>query len=201
MTTKPAPPLNATFEVEAPVDEVFAVLEDLAAYPSWWPSVFCAAQEVFAGGDGGVGRVLSFATKGWAPGRLRWSARLATVERPRVLALEAFGDLEGPLSFTLEERGSLTVIAFAWAARVEGSLPGLAGLVAPSNLRWAVAQCGPSLDLEVRRRRAANEAERAAIAAAPRPTPSTSLPFTLGAAGLLSAVAGAAVLWRKHRDS
>lgn len=203
MTDAPEYAFTSTWEVEASADEVFAILEDARALPRWWPSVYLDVTEVDAGGADGVGRVHSFFTKGWAPYTLRWSARTTRVDRPKVLELEAFGDLEGHGVWTLEEHGATCSIRYDWTVRAEKAfLKTFSFVLRPAfeaNHRWAMARGEASLKLELQRRRATSEDERQAIPAPPPPTPRTPLPMILGAVGTVSAIAGAAVLWRRRR--
>lgn len=190
------------WEVEATPDEVFSILEEPTALPRWWPSVYLEVTEVDPGGADGVGRVTSFFTKGWLPYTLRWSSRLTGARRPSHIELEAFGDLEGRGVWSLEASGSTCVVTYRWTARAEKPLLktvsfGLRPFFA-ANHAWAMARGLESLKLELLRRRAETAGERAKIPDPPAPTPRTATPLLLGAVGVVSAVAGAAVLWRRR---
>lgn len=190
------------WEVEATPEEVFAILEDAASLPRWWPSVYLEVTEVERGDADGIGRVTSFFTKGWLPYTLRWSARVTAAERPRTIALEAFGDLEGRGVWTIEAEGTGSAVTYEWTVRAEKPLlRTLSFALKPAfsaNHEWAMARGLESLKLELLRRRAETADERAKIAAPPPATPRTPLPFLIGAVGVVSTVAGAAVLWRRR---
>jgi uncharacterized protein YndB with AHSA1/START domain len=190
------------WEVEATPEEVFSILEDATALPRWWPSVYLEVTEVDPGGADGVGRVTSFFTKGWLPYTLRWSARLIAATRPTRIEIEAFGDLEGRGVWELTTSGSTCVITYRWTVRAEKALLrtmsfALKPLFA-ANHEWAMARGLESLKLELLRRRAETSADRAKVPAPPPPTPRSSTPLLLGAVGVVSAVAGAAALWRRR---
>ncbi len=194
--------LVTRWEVEATPDEVFSILEEPTALPRWWPSVYLEVTEVEAGGADGVGRVTNFFTKGWLPYTLRWSARLSRAQRPTLIELDAFGDLEGHGVWTLEARGSSCLVTYRWTVRAQAGLLktmsfGLKPLFA-ANHEWAMARGLESLKLELLRRRAETAEQRALIAEPPRPTPRSAMPLLLGTLGVVSAVAGAAVLWRRR---
>ena len=190
------------WEVEATPDEVFSILEEPTALPRWWPSVYLDVTEVEVGGADGVGRVTSFFTKGWLPYTLRWSARLSRAQRPTLIELDAFGDLEGHGVWTLEARGSACLVTYRWTVRAQRALLktmsfALKPLFA-ANHEWAMARGLDSLKLELLRRRAETAEQRALIAEPPGPTPRSAMPLMLGTLGVVSAVAGAAVLWRRR---
>ncbi|MDB4929070.1 MAG: hypothetical protein JWM10_1554 [Myxococcaceae bacterium] len=190
------------WEVEATPDEVFDILEDVTALPRWWPSVYLEVTEIERGAADGVGRVVSFFTKGWLPYTLRWSARLLSSQRPATIELEAFGDLEGRGLWTLEQSGSLTVVTYRWTVRAEKALLNTMSFalkpVFAANHEWAMARGLASLKLELLRRRAETAEQRARVADPPAPTPRSTTPLLIGAVGLLSALVGAASLWRRR---
>lgn len=190
------------WEVEATPDEVFTILEDVTSLPRWWPAVYLEVTEVEPGDASGVGKVVSFFTKGWLPYTLRWSARTTAAERPRSIALDAFGDLEGDGLWTLEAAGPTCVVTYRWTVRAEKPLlRNLSFALKPlfsANHEWAMARGLESLKLELLRRRAESAEARDRVPAPPPATPSTPLPMLIGAVGVVSAVAGAAVLWRRR---
>ena len=89
-------------------------------------------------------------------------------------ALTATGDLVGAGRWTFRQDGAQVVITYDW--RVSASKPLLRRLtwllrpVFAANHRWAMARGEESLRLELRRRRALTEAERAAVPPPPGPT-------------------------------
>jgi uncharacterized protein YndB with AHSA1/START domain len=190
------------WELEATPDEVFDILEDATALPRWWPAVYLEVGEVERGAADGVGRVVSFFTKGWAPYTLRWSARVLDARRPATIELEAFGDLEGRGVWTLEQSGSVTVVTYRWTVSAEKPLlKTMSFAMKPffsANHEWAMARGLESIKLELLRRRAETAEQRAKVADPPPPTPRTATPLLIGAVGLVSALVGAASLWRRR---
>jgi len=190
--------LETRWEVEATPDEVFSILEDATALPRWWPAMYLEVTEVDAGGADGVGRVLSYVSKAWLPHTVRWSARITSFQRPATLEFESFGDLEGRGSWTLEAAGSTCVVTHRWSVRAETVTSSVLRPLLDASHEWAMARGLESLKLELRRRRAETSDERAKVPAPPPPTPRSAMPLLLGAVGVVSAVAGAAVLWRRR---
>lgn len=162
------------WRVAGTVDEVTAVLGDAASLPRWWPSVYLSVTERDPGDEDGVGRTLVLHTKGWLPYTLRWTLRITEPMTDQGFALAATGDLEGTGRWTFEQRGPEVVVTYDW--RVQATKPllrRLGWLLRPAfaaNHRWAMRMGERSLQLEMERRRAPDEAARQAVASPPPPT-------------------------------
>jgi len=85
-----------------------------------------------------------------------------------------------------------------WSVRAGKPLLETFWSVVAANHEWAMARGLESLKLELLRRRAESAEQRAKVPAPPPATPRTAMPLLMGAVGLVSAVAGAAVLWRRR---
>jgi hypothetical protein len=126
------------------------------------------------GDDRDVGSVTDLHTTGWLPYTLRWSLTLTEPVTETGFALAAAGDLEGSGRWTFAQDGPEVVVTYDW--RVHASKPllrRLSWLLRPlfaANHRWAMARGEESLRLEVRRRRATTDAERAKVPPPPGPT-------------------------------
>ena len=64
------------WRIKGTVKEVSEVLGQATDLVRWWPSVYLDVQEVAAGDENGIGRVIHLYTKGWLPYTLRWSFRV-----------------------------------------------------------------------------------------------------------------------------
>lgn len=185
------------------VDEVYGVLAEPRALPRWWPAVYLAVEELEHGDPDGVGRVVSFFTKGWAPYTLRWQARVVAVRAPFEMRFEASGDLVGTGHWQLQPQGDATEVVFDWAIAAEKPLlKHLSPLLRPAfaaNHAWAMRRGEESLRLELARRAEADPEARARIPAPPAPTPSSPLPALLGGVGAVALAAGSALLLRRPR--
>lgn len=162
------------WRVTGTIDEVKAVLGDGESLTRWWPSVYLSVREVDPGGPDGVGRALDLFTKGWLPYTLRWTLRITEPLTDTGFALEATGDLEGTGRWTFAPAGNQVVITYDW--RIQATKPllrRLSWLLRPAfaaNHRWAMAKGERSLQLEIERRRAPDEAARRAVPLPPPPT-------------------------------
>lgn len=162
------------WRVVGTTEEVSAVLADAADLPRWWPAVYLEVQVLEPGGSDGIGRVVELFTKGWLPYTLRWRFRVTESRAPDGFALEAWGDLAGRGVWTFVQEGAHVIITYDWQIRAEKPvLRRLSFLLRPifaANHRWAMARGERSLELELLRRRARDERERAVIPAPPGPT-------------------------------
>jgi polyketide cyclase/dehydrase/lipid transport protein len=165
---------RTVWRVAGTVEEVVAVLGEDESLPRWWPSVYLDVRRVADGGPDGVGREAELHTKGWLPYTLRWTLRVTEPITTNGFALTSRGDLNGTGRWTFEQDGPEVVITYDW--RVEADKPllrKLSWLLRPAfaaNHRWAMARGEESLRLELRRRRARDEAGRRAVPQPPGPT-------------------------------
>jgi hypothetical protein len=162
------------WRVRGTAQEVSELLSDPLQLPRWWPSVYLDVKEL-APGDSrtGVGRVIDLYTKGWLPYTLRWQFEVTESSPPHGFKLVAEGDFVGTGVWTFKQDGDFVDITYDWRIEVTKRLlrvgtPVFRPIFA-ANHRWAMARGEESLELELRRRRARNEAERQAIPAPPGP--------------------------------
>lgn len=180
------------WRVEGELEEVAAILSDAPDLVRWWPSVYLEIKQLEPGDENGIGRVIDLYTKGWLPYTLRWSFRVTESNYPHGFAIKAMGDFDGRGIWTLEPDGRFTDITYDWKIRADKPLfryfSFLLKPIFSANHEWAMRKGEESLKLELARRHARSEAERALIPAPPRATSSSPLPFlagTVAAMGLL----------------
>lgn len=175
MSRSPSYSFTTRWEVDAPPEEVYRALGDIDRLAEWWPSVYLDVRVRERGAPSGVGMVVDLHTKGFLPYTLRWRLRVLETDEPRHMRLSAEGDLCGIGDWRLTRRpdgGCSSVYDF----QVEVDKPLLRWLspilrpVFAANHRWAMAQGQRSLRLELRRRAARTEAERALVPPPPPPT-------------------------------
>ncbi len=164
------------WRVRGTVEEVQRVLGDGTTLPRWWPAVYLDVRVLEDPGpeSRGLGAAAELHTTGWLPYTLRWVLRITEPMTDRGFALSATGDLEGTGRWTFVSDGPDVVLTYDW--RVRASKPLLRRLtwllrpVFEANHHWAMARGEESLRLELQRRRATSEAERALVPPPPPPT-------------------------------
>jgi Polyketide cyclase / dehydrase and lipid transport len=154
--------------------EVADLLEDPAALPRWWPSVYLGVTVRKSGRPHGLGDVVSLFTKGWLPYTLRWEFTVVEQRHPHGFTIEARGDFTGRGVWTFEQDGEYVDVTYDWKILAEKPLlrwftPVLRPIFS-ANHRWAMRMGERSLELELQRVHAASEAERRMVPAPPRPT-------------------------------
>ncbi|HWO92053.1 MAG TPA: polyketide cyclase [Methylomirabilota bacterium] len=163
------------WKIKGTAREVADVLGDPLGLVRWWPSVYLEVLELDAGDPvTHVGRVIDLYTKGWLPYTLRWRFKVTESRGVDGFTLVADGDFVGTGVWTFEPIGEFVDVQYDWRIRADKALLRYGSFIFRpifgANHRWAMARGEESLDLELRRRRATTEEERAAIPAAPRPT-------------------------------
>jgi hypothetical protein len=176
------------WRVEGTCGEVADVLNDPLALPRWWPSVYLAADEIRPPDAGGLGRRVRLHTVGWLPYTLRWEFEVVESRYPHGFTIAARGDFDGRGVWTLEQDGAFVNATYDWQIAAEKPLlRSLSFLLKPlfeGNHRWAMAQGEHSLVLELARRRAMSQAERAAIPPPPGPVTYAGVALVAGAAAV-----------------
>jgi hypothetical protein len=161
------------WRVQSTIEEVMLVLADATDLVRWWPSVYLDVKELEHGDERGVGKVVSLFTKGWLPYTLRWQFRVTESNPPHSFTLVAAGDFVGRGIWTFAQDGAWANIGYDWKISAEkGVLKYFSFIMKPlfaANHRWAMARGEESLQLELQRRHARTDAERAHIPAPPPP--------------------------------
>jgi len=160
--------------IKGTVKEVAKVLGQATGLVRWWPSVYLDVQEVEAGDENGIGKVVRLVTKGWLPYTLRWSFRVTESTYPNGFTLEAWGDFIGRGIWKLEQQGEWVNVVYDWKIRADKPLlrtfSFLLKPVFSANHHWAMRMGEKSLKLELMRRHTTTLEERVLIPPPPGPT-------------------------------
>jgi hypothetical protein len=168
------------WQFKARVEEVRAILDDATELPRWWPAVYIQAERVRPGDARHIGETIRLFTKGYLPYTLRWEI---TITDSDPLTLDSTGDFVGRAIWTFVQQGDTTLVKIDWKITVEKPiLKRLTFLLRPVftyNHHWAMEMGERSIELELARRRAKNDAERQAVPPPPPPTPTSVLEWLM----------------------
>lgn len=125
----------STWQLQAPIERVWAAISDLEQLPAWYPAVE-EVQTLTAGDPDGVGSRVRYLIKGRLPMRLAFEATIARVDPPRELELRAEGDLAGTGRWELLQQGGVTTVRYLWDVQTTRPWMNLVAPVARPLFTW-----------------------------------------------------------------
>jgi carbon monoxide dehydrogenase subunit G len=138
----------STWQLQAPIEQVWAALNDLEHLPSWYSGVQ-QARELAPGDAQGVGRRVRYVIKGRLPLRLAFEATTTRAVPPRDQELRAEGELAGTGRWSLGQHGEVTTVRYTWDVRTTrpwmNLLAPLARPLFAWNSRGVMLQAGEGL--------------------------------------------------------
>jgi len=121
--------------VDAPIERVFEVLRDSAAFPQWWKGV-TAVTVLEPGGADGVGELARYTWRSVLPYDLVFDSRVTRVEPPHLLEGHATGELEGVGLWRLFSAPAGTAILYSWRVRTTKLWMNVWGPLPRPAFRW-----------------------------------------------------------------
>jgi carbon monoxide dehydrogenase subunit G len=103
----------STWQLQAPIEQVWTALNDLEHLPVWYRGVQ-QARELAPGDAQGVGRRVRYVIKGRLPLQLTFEATTTRSVPPRDQDLWAEGELAGTGRWSLEQQGEVTTARYRW---------------------------------------------------------------------------------------
>jgi carbon monoxide dehydrogenase subunit G len=103
----------STWQLQAPIQQVWAALNDLEHLPVWYRGVQ-QVQELAPGDAQGVGRRVRYVIKGRLPLRLAFEATTTRSLPPQDQELQAEGELAGTGRWSLDQHGQVTTVRYHW---------------------------------------------------------------------------------------
>jgi hypothetical protein len=186
------------WQLEATQEDSEALLSDVLAFPTWWPSSWHHATEIAVGRTDGVGKIVSVRTRGATPWGVAWAARM-TEYKPSQWAFELYGDLEGSMRIAVdpsEHQPQHTTVTWTWEIALKHprkyAMP-MADLLFFGDLHWMMNRGQISAQQELARRQGSTTA-----GSPPPPTTTSTLPWTLAAAGIVAAAVGVLGIVRRR---
>ena len=121
--------------LDAPIERVFGVLNDTAAFPEWWKGM--DAVTVLEPGDAdGVGELARYTWRGALPYALSFDSRVMRVEAPYLIEGHATGQLEGVGVWRLFAGADSTTVLYSWQVRTTKLWMRMWGPLVRGGLRW-----------------------------------------------------------------
>lgn len=108
--------LLTIWRIEAPLENVYAAIENSMCWPDWWPSVR-KVEQVADGGVDGIDNVRRYAWQGKLPYRVVFDVRATRIERNVAIEGTAEGDLAGVGRWKFSRQGAVSVVQYEWHVR------------------------------------------------------------------------------------
>jgi len=147
--------IPTSWRIKGNINAVYDILSTPEDFVRWWPDVYLQVQQLKAGDEDGVGRVVSLRSKGKLPYVLSWQAQALEVEKPYRMLIQAQGDLEGRGEWRLHQDGDWVLIQYDWTVIINRLwMNYLAFLLKPvfvANHHWAMAKGKQGLQRELQK--------------------------------------------------
>jgi len=105
--------LLTIWRIEAPLEDVYAVIENSLCWPDWWPSVR-KVEQLAAGNTNGIDSVRRYVWQGRLPYRVVFDVRATRIEQNIAIEGIATGDLDGSGRWKFSSQGKLSVVYYEW---------------------------------------------------------------------------------------
>lgn len=125
----------STWQLQAPIEPVWAAISDLEQLPAWYPAVQ-QVQTLTPGDPDAVGSRVRYLLKGRLPMRLAFEATITRVDPPRELELQAEGDLAGTGRWELQQQDGVTTVRYRWDVQTTRPWMNLVAPVARPLFTW-----------------------------------------------------------------
>ena len=102
--------------IQAPLEKVYAAIEDSLRWPDWWPAVRQVAQ-MAEGVTDGTGNVRRYAWQGKLPYRIVFDIRVTRIEKLAAIEGIASGNLDGEGRWDFSCQGTTTIVRYEWHVR------------------------------------------------------------------------------------
>ena len=124
-----------TWCIDAPLERVYEVIDDSAAWPEWWKGV-TAVEVLEPGGEGGLGQLARYSWRSALPYTLQFDSRVTRIEPPHLIEGQATGELEGVGVWRLFASPEGTAVLYSWRVRTTQRWMNLMGPLARPGFRW-----------------------------------------------------------------
>ena len=120
---------------EAPLERVWAEIEDADAWPNWWKGVL--AVELLNDGDAdGIGSIRRTTWKSALPYKLTFDSEIVRVEKLKLIEVRAFGQLEGRGLWSFADYDGGTKVQYDWTVITNKGWMNVLAPIAKPFFRW-----------------------------------------------------------------
>ena len=105
--------LTTIWQLDAPLERVWDVIYDSAAWPEWWPFVE-RVEELRTGDANGLGALRRYTWRSRLPYKLSFELEVTRSERPFWLEGRTRGDLQGRGAWHLQRFDKATLVRYDW---------------------------------------------------------------------------------------
>ena len=124
------------WNIEAPLERVWGLIEDADAWPEWWKGVLSVV-ELVKGDENGVGSIRRTVWRSALPYKLEFDSEVLRVERLKLIEARAFGELDGLGLWHFEAvDANLTRVRYDWKVKTTKAWMNLLAPVARPFFRW-----------------------------------------------------------------
>jgi len=127
--------LVSIWQLAAPIERVWEIIYDSAAWPEWWPYV-ASVEELERGNAAGLGAVRRYTWKSRLPYRLAFELEVTRVERPFWLEGRTRGDLRGKGLWHLQSIDGTTRVRYEWSVTTTKTWMNLLAPLARPVFTW-----------------------------------------------------------------
>lgn len=109
--------LLTIWRVEAPLEKVYAAIENSLHWPRWWPGAE-TVEELATGDANGIDSIRRYAWQGQLPYRVVFDVRATRIENLVAIEGRTWGDLDGVGRWHFSRQGAVSVVRYEWHVRV-----------------------------------------------------------------------------------
>jgi uncharacterized protein YndB with AHSA1/START domain len=124
------------WNIDAPLDRVYASIEDADSWPQWWRGVL-SSTELKAGDTDGIGSIRRTVWKSALPYKLEFDSELVRIEKNNLIEVRAFGQLDGRGVWQFEPNGvERTRARYDWTVKTTKPWMNVLSPIARPIFRW-----------------------------------------------------------------
>jgi uncharacterized membrane protein len=121
---------------DAPIEQVWAVIEDSENWSEWWKGVL-SVEQIKHGDENGIGSIHRSTWKSALPYKLEFDTELIKLEHLKTIEAKAFGELEGVGLWTFTAiNDNETLVRYDWKVRTTKRWMKIFSPIAKPFFKW-----------------------------------------------------------------